>query len=331
MALVTTIDNTFGLLYIGTCLSFILYGFACLQIWWYFRCYGGRDPWLVQAVVSAVLLCDTIQMATMSGSFYQYCITAHGHSEPIGLTLEPLFMIQFYFGGAIAVLVQMFYCWRIYKISKSTVIPSLVAGAGWISFLANNTSSSIVLIRRYPIDEWHRPELLVLSTILMISAVVCDIAITGVIMYYLQRSKTGIRKSTNIINRMILFTFSAGIPASTCILLALISQFAFPNTFLFVFFYLVCGRFYTNSLLVTLNGRQYIIEGTMARISFNLPRGNLKNPQPRRIRKTTTSVPMVTLTLGTRDKKSDKPLERSGKEGLSSSTSTSSAPANNQV
>ncbi|KAK1227659.1 hypothetical protein PQX77_009324 [Marasmius sp. AFHP31] len=124
---------------------------------------------------------------------------------------------------------------------------------------------------------------------------------------------------------------SHGIPASTCILLALVSQFVFPNTFLFVFFYLVCGRFYTNSLLVTLNGRQYIIEGTMARISFNVPRGNRKNPQPRGIRKTTTSVPMVTLTLGTRDKKSDKPVEGNDNKGLSSSTSTSSALADNQV
>ncbi|KAL0576548.1 hypothetical protein V5O48_005440 [Marasmius crinis-equi] len=52
----------------------------------------------------------------------------HEDLEGTQTPLKPLFVTQFYFGGAIAVVVQIrFYCWRIHKISQSMVLPVLVA------------------------------------------------------------------------------------------------------------------------------------------------------------------------------------------------------------
>ncbi|KAJ7611913.1 hypothetical protein DFH06DRAFT_1345309 [Mycena polygramma] len=54
------------------------------------------------------------------------------------------------------------------------------------------------------------------------------------------------------------FTFNTGLPTSVCALAATICISAFPDTFLPIFFFLMLGRFYTNSMLVTLNSREYI-------------------------------------------------------------------------
>ncbi|KAJ3977037.1 hypothetical protein EV361DRAFT_146939 [Lentinula raphanica] len=58
--------------------------------------------------------------------------------------------------------------------------------------------------------------------------------------YLLQRSKTGFRNTTDVLNRLL-----EGV----------------PGTFIYIFVYVSMGRFYTNCLLVTLNSRDYIRQG----------------------------------------------------------------------
>ncbi|KAJ7215625.1 hypothetical protein C8J57DRAFT_1396718 [Mycena rebaudengoi] len=61
-----------------------------------------------------------------------------------------------------------------------------------------------------------------------------------------------------MINRLMVFTFNTGLPTSICALLVTICVAALPETFLYMFFFLLLGRLYTNSILVTLNCREYI-------------------------------------------------------------------------
>ncbi|KAJ3987981.1 hypothetical protein F5890DRAFT_623292 [Lentinula detonsa] len=63
--------------------------------------------------------------------------------------------------------------------------------------------------------------------------------------WLLQRSKTGFKNTTDVLNRLIVFTFNTGV----------------PGTFIYIFVYVSMGRFYTNCLLVTLNSRDYIRQG----------------------------------------------------------------------
>ncbi|KAL0563229.1 hypothetical protein V5O48_018846 [Marasmius crinis-equi] len=182
-------------------------------------------------------------------------------------------------------------------------------------------------------------EMVVMSTIITGASALCDVAISGVMIFYLQRSKRGVEKSTSMINRMILFTFSTGIPASTCAIMSLISEYAFPTTFLYLFFFLFCesshiftalaspdqrvllgGRFYTNSLLISLNGRRYIVEGAFPQVGFNIPRDQLKGARRGGICKATT-MPLVTLSLKTNNNQ-EKPGPDSDENANSTPEST---------
>uniref|UniRef100_A0A0W0F3V4 DUF6534 domain-containing protein n=1 Tax=Moniliophthora roreri TaxID=221103 RepID=A0A0W0F3V4_MONRR len=133
----------------------------------------------------------------------------------------------------------------------------------------------------------------------------CDMAISAVMIFYLQRSKTGVRKSTDIINRMIIFTFNTGLPTSVTALLSIISLHAMPNTFIYIFFYLLTGRLYTNSLLVTLNARKYLLEGqpsAMPRIGFKIPR------EPKRDNKARKDSSLVSIHISQNTTRENVPL-----------------------
>ncbi|KIY48811.1 hypothetical protein FISHEDRAFT_73274 [Fistulina hepatica ATCC 64428] len=87
---------------------------------------------------------------------------------------------------------------------------------------------------------------------------VTDIAISAVMIYLLQISKTGFQRSTDLLNRLIIFTFGTGLPTALSALLSAITANTNPNTLIYALFNAFLGRFYTNCLLVNLNARDYI-------------------------------------------------------------------------
>ncbi|KAJ6503669.1 hypothetical protein C8R45DRAFT_1091449 [Mycena sanguinolenta] len=97
-----------------------------------------------------------------------------------------------------------------------------------------------------------------LSMTCNIAATVTDALISIVLAYYLYISKTGFRQTDDLINRLIAFTFNTGLPTTFCAVATCISISVWPQTFIYIFWFILQGRFYTNTLLVTLNMRDYI-------------------------------------------------------------------------
>ncbi|EIM81516.1 uncharacterized protein STEHIDRAFT_161700 [Stereum hirsutum FP-91666 SS1] len=83
-----------------------------------------------------------------------------------------------------------------------------------------------------------------------------DIGISGIIMVQLHRYKTGLKRSTIVLNRLILYSMTTGLITSICAIASLISISAWPRTLIFVAFYTILGRVYNTSALATLNARE---------------------------------------------------------------------------
>ncbi|KAI3608458.1 hypothetical protein WG66_000999 [Moniliophthora roreri] len=98
------------------------------------------------------------------------------------------------------------------------------------------------------------------------SKAITDVAISVAMVGYLYSSKTGFRRSNDMINRLIVFTFNTGIPVSLSALLAFISINVWRGTFIYMFFFLML---YTNSLLVTLNTREHIRDASNSLTTSN--------------------------------------------------------------
>ncbi|KAJ7488235.1 hypothetical protein FB451DRAFT_1553678 [Mycena latifolia] len=91
-----------------------------------------------------------------------------------------------------------------------------------------------------------------------IAAAVTNVLISAFLVYYLYILKRGDDKTDDIINRLIAFAFNTGLPTSLCSVAACIAMTVAPQTFIYTFWTIIQGRFYTNSLLVTLNTRNYV-------------------------------------------------------------------------
>ncbi|KIY72509.1 hypothetical protein CYLTODRAFT_417897 [Cylindrobasidium torrendii FP15055 ss-10] len=258
MPAVGTLDNTIGLLYDTVVISAALYGAGLLQAWFYFRKFSGRDNAWIKGCVTGVLVCDTVQMILLSKTVYVYLVTNHGNDLALGM-VEKTLLIELYFSGTIAILTQAFYAWRIFALSKSFLLAGIVMLLSVTSYVFVYTS---VIINFKLLSELVGPLPTKLSMATNSTTALCDIAITLIMIIFLERSKTGFRKSTDMLNRLIIFVFNTGMPTTICAILSFAMVKGEPNTFLYIMFYLIMGRFYTNSILVTLNSRDYIRNGS---------------------------------------------------------------------
>ncbi|KAJ3732399.1 hypothetical protein DFJ43DRAFT_1073724 [Lentinula guzmanii] len=290
MAVPININTTLGFLSHAVVLCCILYGAGCMQAWFYYRKYSRRDSWAIQVLVAAVVICDTCQIGFLYAAVYNYTVTNQGN--PLALAkIDKNLIIELLFSGMIAFLVQHFYCHRIYALSKSRLLAGLVSLTSLGSLVTLYYFIGVVLSQytelaqlalldvrwRFPSHFVKLTQLQNISVVTNVLGIVSDLAITFLMIYLLQRSKTGFKNTTDVLNRLIVFTFNTGwsiqsflfikpekrlgIPTSLCSIVTLILLEGVPGTFIYIFVYVSMGRFYTNCLLVTLNSRDYIRQG----------------------------------------------------------------------
>ncbi|KAJ3761261.1 hypothetical protein EV360DRAFT_80429 [Lentinula raphanica] len=294
MAVPINIDTTLGFLSHAVVLCCILYGGL-----WNFSSviesdFEGHDSGVLQQLLSAIrakldfstvvkFLRKAISYSTIStAAVYNYTVTNQGN--PLALAeIDPVaarnLIIELIFSGMIAFLVQHFYCHRIYALSHSWLL------AGFVSMTSLGSLGTIILVPavwiKLTIRIYHTVTLYYFIGVVLsqytelaqlalldnvsiatnVLGIVSDLAITFLMIYLLQRSKTGFRNTTDVLNKLIVFTFNTGIPTSLLSILTLILLEGVPGTFIYIFVYVSLGRFYTNCLLVTLNSRDYIRQG----------------------------------------------------------------------
>ncbi|KAG7094380.1 hypothetical protein E1B28_007980 [Marasmius oreades] len=251
----TTIDNTLGLLFNVAIITAALWGAGSLQGWFYFRKYNSRDPIGTRLLIAFIMVADTVQEAMICEAVYKYAVSMHG--DPAAMThMVKTILIELFFAGAIGFAVQQFYIYRIFRLSNNNYyIAGIVSLLSFVS-LALLWGYAIVTLGYSSLGELIRQQ--DWATALNVMSAVTDLAITVAMIWCLQGKKTGFRKSTDIINRMIIFTFNTGIVTTVLSIADVITLNTMPETFVYMGFFLIRDRFYTNSILVTLNSREYI-------------------------------------------------------------------------
>ncbi|KAG6835281.1 hypothetical protein H0H93_003168 [Arthromyces matolae] len=141
---------------------------------------------------------------------------------------------------------------RYYQFRQSVVL----ATSGVIAVTTRNRCQSQSYEGMFMFHDFEPNFTGVTETIVV--AVAGDVVIAGALCFFLHRSRTGFKKSNTMITKLILFAVSAGVLTSICCIACLIAILVWPSTLIYVGFYFLLGKLYTNSLLATLNARQYI-------------------------------------------------------------------------
>ncbi|RDB20517.1 hypothetical protein Hypma_012424 [Hypsizygus marmoreus] len=248
------IDNTMGASLIGVICAGVLYGVSCVQTWYYFDRYP-KDVWYIKALVGTIWVFDSIHQCLISHTVYHYVITNYHNPAILGNMVWSI-LLEVLFNGFIGLLVQGFLTLRVWRLSNHNV-PLLISIVALV--LAEFACSLVFTIQSMQLITWAQlSQLKGLSMSVNILAAVTDALIAGALCFFLQRSRTGFKKSDTMISKLIMFTVSTGVLTSICAIASLVSIILWGQTLIYVAFYFSLGRLYSNSVLATLNARQAI-------------------------------------------------------------------------
>ncbi|KAJ7597907.1 hypothetical protein C8J56DRAFT_330499 [Mycena floridula] len=248
------LDTTFGAAFVGVIVGACLHGVSCVQAWYYFTHHN--DRWPLRLLVAAVFIFDTIHQILISHCVYVYLVS--NFSNPTGLTVIVWsLLVEVLFNGFTALLVQSFLTVRVWRLSnKNFWITSVIFSLVLAEFSCVVSYAGIAITQDQTFVELGK--LKAISITVNALAAAGDVIIAATLCFLLHTSRTGFQRSDTMINKLIMFAVNTGLLTSLCAVASLISIVTAPNTFLYIAFFFIIGRLYSNSLLATLNARQMI-------------------------------------------------------------------------
>jgi len=166
--------------------------------------------------------------------------------------------------AVIALIVQVFYCWRIHVLRKTLVYPVLI-------ILVSIIQCTFGIVTAVKANQLGKLSLIgstkakvAFQTIWLVGSAVADVAIAVVLSWTLlrARSKT-FTKSHKVINRIVQLTVETNALTAGVAVIAVIVYLSVPaHTTLVVPPTAIIGKLYTNCLIAVLNNRPIQAEGS---------------------------------------------------------------------
>ncbi|OBZ69408.1 hypothetical protein A0H81_10650 [Grifola frondosa] len=217
------IENVLGSILIGLFFACILYGVATLQAFMYMQMYPD-DSRLVKYLVATVWVLETLHTGFCMQFMYAYVIWNFGNTE---------FMGGIYWSGGltiflavlIQVTVQCFYIRRLWVLSNHSVaftIPLVTLSVG------------------------------------MGSSACIDVIVASVLIYYLKRGRSGLRRSDNMLVWLSVYAVNTGALTSAVSVLTVVTFAVQKESLVFLALGVMQSKLYANSFLGSLNARQHI-------------------------------------------------------------------------
>ncbi|KAF4583383.1 hypothetical protein EYR40_010839 [Pleurotus pulmonarius] len=277
------LTETFGIGYIGSVLSAILYGVTCIQTFHYFRA-AGKDPLIIKSLVFVLLLLDTAHQALITELVYHYLVENFANPLELLHNIRTI-AVEIIVNAVIAFLVECFLVARVWVLSGKNKIMSVVCGVltvahlGELSLMVSSdeprvTLAVVVMNVVFPVKTMAYSNIITgaerlrtFGTAGLGVAVVTDVCISATLCYYLQKGRTGFRRSDDIITKLIALTITTGLLSTLFVIANLVALVAAPEKLYSLFFNFMLGKLYINALLTSYVSRSKI--DTPVKPTFN--------------------------------------------------------------
>lgn len=245
------LGETIGALEIGVLLSAILFGVVCIQIHYYFRKFP-RDSLAIKLMVSFIGLLELIHTLCICVELYTATVVFYGRIEE--MHRWPSQISSMIPSALIAITTQIFFVNRIQRFSGHYLIPFLCISSCLVrisftiagTYRAFQAVSLMAFMTEY---SW------LLSVVLSLSGAV-DLLIAAALTYTLTNHKgQSIKRSERVIDSLIRWSIQNGLLTSLSSVAVVICFQTMPHNFIFIAVYAVVARFYSISLLSSLNSR----------------------------------------------------------------------------
>ncbi|KAF8580207.1 hypothetical protein K439DRAFT_318635 [Ramaria rubella] len=254
MPAVTPIDNTWGAVLMGVFIGIFLYGILTLQMYMYYQRYP-KDNLYLKSIVAVIWTFDTVHTVFITHMVYTYLVTGFGDYTALGENIWS-FNAHVFITTIVACISQVFFvhrCWMLDRGRLNTVVSIFILLVALVQFVFGMictvltfrlTEFAQFLKYIWAVDTW------------LGAAATCDILVSAAIVRSLWRSRTGIKRTNNLIMSLILWTVNTGVLTSVWAILDIALFTSSTNTLIHDFFNVMLAKLYANTLLATLNHRR---------------------------------------------------------------------------
>ncbi|EIW57939.1 uncharacterized protein TRAVEDRAFT_72852 [Trametes versicolor FP-101664 SS1] len=285
---VPALDNTYGVLLLGTSFGLLLQGvimhqgyrYACLPAY-------KQDSLYTKTMVALVLILETWHSAISMHAVYFYLTTNYFNPAVLfqGVWYVSLFQWP-------QVLSSHFFARRLWLVDRKFrplvvfVIFLLLGEAALSTTISVEAFIQPNLVTFESVSSW-----MVNATLGMIIA--ADVLLTTLLTIVLRRSRTGFQSTDSVLNILIVYTINTGLLTGALSTLSFLLAIFFPHTFFADGMNMCIAKLYANSLLAVLNSRDFLkghrTNGTGLSESGRQPPVSLHNVTPRVQRQNTTT------------------------------------------
>ncbi|KAF9443895.1 hypothetical protein P691DRAFT_808166 [Macrolepiota fuliginosa MF-IS2] len=238
-----------GPMLIGIIFNVLLYGIMIAQTYIYFTTYKKDRTWM-KIFVFAVFLADTLNTIFDLVYIYESVII---HFADIAFLQKAnwRFATDPAMTGIIELMVQLFFSWRIFVLTRNWVsVIIVVALSITAGVCAIVTTYEIIIIPEFTkFQEFQNVVIVWLSC-----ASAADIIITLILVRYLRSHKTGFRGSDLMVDRIIRVSVQTGLITSMVAIVDLVVYLADSSGTHLMLNFPLC-KLYSNSLISSLNSR----------------------------------------------------------------------------
>ncbi|KAF9461469.1 hypothetical protein BDZ94DRAFT_1310611 [Collybia nuda] len=207
MSSTLNINDTFGTFLIGVVVSATLFGMICIQTFSYFQNYG-TDNSRVKLFVSALFVFGGLHSALSTHAIYYYTII--NYRNPIAL-LDSIWSLTtiLQLSGTIRFVVHIFFIRRVYYVSRKNLPLAVVV---FILALAHCGTTIVLTYRAFRSPHFYTiPQLIPYMNAALSLSMAADIIIAGSLSYFLHKTRSGIKKTDTMINKLIIYAVNNGI------------------------------------------------------------------------------------------------------------------------
>ncbi|KAI0088893.1 hypothetical protein BDY19DRAFT_155163 [Irpex rosettiformis] len=293
------VETFFGPSFVILCISFILYGLLCAQIYYYYTTY--QDHLALKLVVLLLFILETVHVAASIHMLYGYLII--NFANPAGIiNISWSFKLLVYLEQTVDPLVQSYYIYRVWCVSQNKILSLALVSVLLARIAVALRGAAYVCI----FDTWlplGNEKLLniYLNATLALSASV-DFLVTFALTYYFTvkcRSSAHARSTKKILLKLTYYSITAGALTAVANLVSLIWFNTSPTSQTYFAILQMALHLTGNAMLAVLNARRSIARSAASPngISLELSQLSHGSSQPER------AIHILQETLQVRDDK----------------------------
>ncbi|PFH46696.1 hypothetical protein AMATHDRAFT_88171 [Amanita thiersii Skay4041] len=241
---------------IGSLFNYFLFGILSVQCYIYHYSFP-EDKLLIKSLVYSIMTVEILQICMNGADVFYWFARGYGNL----LMLDSTYLSPFdtpMLGSIVALIIQLFFCYRIWTLRKSYWWISSIIGLISIVQVIGGIGGAVLghNIRHFSAAQAATP---LYTYMWLVGEAVADVFIAIVMTYLLleTREKTH-SMSHSIVTRIVRLTVQSNSLTAGVALLSLILFVGAPGTTYFTAPTIFLGKLYSNSLLATFNHRIFL-------------------------------------------------------------------------